>query len=207
MLHIIIGTNIKNRIDKRNKLLEKRTGDIIVLDDMSSDFAGLEKYAFPSLFSVGVPVVHAKDLLGEFSEQLTKELLVTLVNSPTFFILEERALGSNIIKTLEKSGVLVHQEALVKTKSPQTNIFAVTNAVTAKSKKDRWLAYRMALNEHSVEAIAGVLYWKLRSLIEASPKNQIFKNTYTLFMKAQKNSWQKGFSLELAIERAILEQE
>lgn len=213
MLQVIINLDTKARIKKRNDVLGQKTksfiltdGDIISLDDMTTDISGLENYAFPSLFSIVTPVVHGKYLLEQFADQLTKELLSTLVDSPTFFLLEERSLPAVFLKTLEKSGAIVHIEKPIKTISNQSNIFNVTNSITSPSKKDRWLSYRKSLEEHAVEAVMGILYWKLRSLIESSSKNKNYKNIYTSFMKAHKNAWQKGFPLELAIEKVILEQ-
>ena len=208
MLQIIINLNVDVRKKQRDLLLNKNTNvleDIFFLDDMNSDVTALQRYAFPSLFSASVPVVHARFLLEKNSDLLTKELLETLVNSPTFFLLEESSLSTPFLKNLEKSGVIVHNEKPIKSIAKQTTIFNVTNVITSQSKKDKWLSYQKALEEHPVEAIMGILYWKLRSLIDNSPKNETLKDMYSSFMKAHKTAWQKGFPLELAIERAILE--
>ncbi len=205
MLQVIVIANTDERISKRKKLLDSKE-EVIVMDDMSADISALQNYAFPSLFSISVPVVHGRYLIEQYAEQLTKELLNTLVASPTFFLLEEKAVPAAFLKNLEKSGVIVHQEKAVKSVKEQSNIFSVTNVITATSKKDKWLSYQRAVNEHAIEAIMGILYWKLRSLIEAAPKNQTYKDLYSAFMKAHKRSWQKGFPLELAIEKTILNQ-
>ena len=204
MLHIIISTNLEDRISKREKLLSGQ--DPIFLDDMVADFLALEHYAFPSLFSLAKPVIHGRYIIEQYADQINKELLATLVVSPTIFVLEEKSVGSVLIKTLEKAGAFVQQDKPIKAQVKQSNIFNVTNVITSSSKKDRWLSYRKALEEHAVEAIMGILYWKLRSLIETSAKKKVFQDTYTAFMRAHKESWQKGFPLELAIEKAILEQ-
>lgn len=205
MLQIIINTNTDDRILKRDKILTDKI-DLIFLDDMNADISALENYAFPSLFTTSAPVVHGRYLIEQYSEQLDNELIKTLILSPTFFLLEERAVASALIKTLEKSGAIVHLEKPAKSTKAQSNIFNVTAVVTSASKKDKWLSYQKAIEEHAVEAVMGIIYWKLRSLIDASPKNQSYKNMYTAFMKAHKRSWQRGFPLELAIEKAILEQ-
>lgn len=204
MLHIIISTDVDGRISKRKKLT--LTDEVISLDDMSADFLTLENYAFPSLFSLSKPVVHGKYLIEIYPDQIKKELLETLVSSPTLFILEERFIGAPILKILEKFGAIITKDKPTKLESKKTNIFDVTNVVTSSSKKDRWLSYRKALEEHPIEAIMGILYWKLKSLIETSPKKKSFQDIYTAFMEAHKQSWQKGFPLELAIEKAILKQ-
>jgi hypothetical protein len=203
MLQIIVSSSTDERISKRKKLLGTNE-EVIFIDDMNADISVLQNYAFPSLFSVSIPVVHGRYLIEQYSDQLTKELLNTLVSSPTFFLLEEKSIPTTFLKTLEKSGVIVHQEKTVKSTKEQSNIFNVTTVITSSSKKDRWLSYQRAVEEHAIEAVMGILYWKLRSLIEISPKNKTYKDMYSAFMEAHKKSWQKGFPLELAIEKAIL---
>lgn len=204
MLTIIISTNPESRIKKRETLLPKAKEGAVFLDDTTADIRSLEQYAFPSLFSRTLPSVHAKYLIEESRDQVTPELLTTLISSPTFFLLEERTLAAALLKTLEKAGAIIHHDKEVKPKATST-IFAVTGALTAGNKKDRWLSYRNALREHAVEALLGILYWKLRALIESAPKKEEYKTLYRAFMIAQKEAWQKGFPLELALEKVILE--
>jgi hypothetical protein len=205
MLHVIIGTDVDTRIKKRASLVTEKNGEIIVLDDTTSSLVTLEQYIYPSLFSISMPVVHARYLLEEYGEELSKQLLQKMVNSPTIFILEEKGLRAPIIKDIEKEGGLIHHDKPNKQSLKQNTIFAVTNALTATSKKDRWLAYEQARVEHSPEAIIGILYWKLRDLIEKSgSRAQHFSDIYRALMQAHKQSWQKGVPLHLAIEKVIL---
>jgi hypothetical protein len=207
MLQVIISSDIENRKKKRIDVLSQYPDEVIRLSDVEISFSDLENYIFPSLFSEQKPVVHARYLLEEYSNEITKELLSKLVNSPTFFLLEEKALGAQAIKMIEKEGGLIHNEKSKSQIINKSNIFLVTNAITATNKKDRWMAYQNAKQEHAPEALIGILYWKLRGLIEKSPtKAGPFRTFYTNLMNAQKKSWQTGFSLDLAIEKTILEQ-
>lgn len=206
MLTIIIGVDSEARTNKRESILAKHNAEVVAVDDMMSSISELEQYLYPSLFSLSIPIIHGKYLLEEYTEQLTKDLLQKLVISPTVFILEERALAAAIIKTIEKEGgTIFHDKGNKQAVKPNT-IFSVTNALTATSKKDRWLAYRTARNEHAPEALIGILYWKLRDLIEKSgARGSAYKTMYTALMKAHKQAWQKGFALDVAIEKVILE--
>lgn len=204
MLHIIVGTDIDARKKKRDTLTE--VTDVISLDDSVGTFAGLVEYAYPSLFSVGVPVIHAKYLLEKKEDQLRPETILTLITSPTIFILEEYALTAPVKKQFEKHGAHIHEYKETKKGVPPSSIFAVTNAITARSKKDRWLAYQGIVQEHPAEALIGILFWKLRQLIESpSSQRDYYKDLYTQLMLAQKRAWQKGFPLALAIEKVLLE--
>lgn len=210
MIELIIGTDTDLRAKKRSSILHNAI-DVVVLDDMTGSVARLEHYAYPSLFSIGAPVVHAKFLLETSSSELTKELLKTLIGSPTLFILEEHAVIAATVKLIEKEGGIIHQATPIKQVAKPNTIFGVTNAITASSKKERWLAYQKASTEHAPEALIGVLYWKLRQLIETpteknSAKNTQYKELYRALMHAQKEAWQKGFPLSLAIEKVLIQQ-
>jgi hypothetical protein len=208
MVELIIATNTALRIQKRNTLLGSRR-DVIVLDDMTARITHLEEYAYPSLFSLETPVVHAKFLLETSSMELTKDLLQTLVASPTQFVLEERTVGSPVVKLIEKAGGVIYEEKEFKTPPKPNTIFGVTSAITAGAKKDRWIAYQRARADHAPEALIGILYWKLRQLLESpmdknSEKNASYKALYKALMHVQRDAWQRGFPLDLAIEKVIL---
>lgn len=207
MLQVIVSPDINTRAKKRASILSLYKEEVINISDENSSILDLEQYLFPSLFSSGNTVVHARYLLEEYGDLLDKSLLTKLIKSPTFFLLEERILGTPVIKMLEKEGASVFLEKNKSSVVKKGNIFSVTEAITANSKKDRWMAYQKSKLEHSPEALIGILYWKLRDLIEKNPsKSKPFKDLYTKLIKAHKKAWQAGFSLDMAIERAILEQ-
>ncbi len=203
MLSVIVGEHIDDRKKKRAALLGEQ--DVITLDDATSTFELLESYVYPSLFSQTTPVVHAKYLLETVSPDVYTTLIPKLVQSPTVFVLEEYSIGAPLKKMLEKGGATIHHNTqAARSKKPDT-IFSVTRAITAQTKKERWLAYHEALATHAPEAILGILYWKLRQLIEASPKQKItYAPMYSALIHAQKDAWQHGYPLSLAIEKVIL---
>mgnify|MGYP000237549825 CR=1 FL=1 len=207
MIEVIISADLAARTKKRHELLATYRGEIITLDDMSASITRLEEYAYPSLFSVEMPIVHGVYVLEEYGDAITKQLLSTLSASPTIFLFEEKSLPVAFIKTLKKEGGIIHHYKEVKNPSKPSTIFAVTNALTAPNKKERWLAYQKATQEHAAEALIGILYWKLRQLIEKpGPGATQYKAIYRALMDAHKQSWQRGTPLESAIERVILEQ-
>ena len=207
MIEVVICSDKKQRTKKSQQILSKFTGEIIFLDDLSGSLVDLEAYVYPSLFSLNPPVVHATYLMEEGSSQLTKELLKKIISSPTIFLLEERALASTLIKLIEKEGGLIHQLKEEKLLAKANTIFGVADALTLPGKKDRWLAYQKARKEHKAEALIGILYWKLRQLIDKPGATASrYKQIYHKLIQAHKHAWQKGTSLELAIEKVILEQ-
>lgn len=206
MLQVIVSVDFNTREQKRNIEISKYEGNIICLDDTNSTLSSLQEFLYPSLFSENTPFVHGKHLLEEFSNEVTKEILQSLVKSSTIFLLEERIVPMAFIKMIEKEGGIVHQFKTHKQEIKNSDIFSVTGVITSISKKDRWLIYRNALENNPPEALIGILYWKLKDLIsKPSSKNFYFKGIYRKLMHAHKNAWQNGFPLELAIEKVILQ--
>ena len=205
MIEVIVSANKEWRNKQKEKTLSKNIGEVIYLDDSKATIFDLKEYAFPSLFSLGTPIVASSFLLDEYQKDLSTNLLKTLLSSPTLFIFEEIALPKSVIKLLEKEGAIVYEQTEErKTPTPNT-IFSVTHDLTAPHKKDRRLAYQASRQEHSAEALIGILYWKLRQLVESGSNKKHFLDLYKALMLAQKDSWQKGFELDLAIEKVILE--
>lgn len=205
MLHLIVSTNTDFRIKKRNTILKEYAGAVIALDDSLGDLTDLRAYLFPSLFSFETPIVHARFLVEKNQEFVTSSLIKELLASPTVFVLEEQTLPLAVVKMFEKEKATVFHEKDTARKNESNSLFAVTGAITGKTKKERWLTFRQAVALHTGEALIGILYWKLRSLIASTSKNQEYKMLYTRFIHAHKEAWQKGIPLEIAIEKIILE--
>lgn len=205
MLHIIIGTNSDHRKEKRSTLSDGGA-DVVFLDDSISNFSALVEYAYPSLFSLSTPVVHGKYLL-EKNDGVNTETILTLVTSPTIFILEEMAMTAPVKKQFEKHGAHLHEiKESKKTVSGGSTIFSVTHAITALNKKDRWMAYQESVKDHAPEALIGILFWKLRQLLDTpSKQTKQYQTLYSALMDAQRRAWQRGFPLSLAIEKVLLE--
>ena len=205
MIELIVGVDTSSRIKKRQEFIPSDCEDVIVLDDINSDLLELERFVYPSLFSLNTPIVHAKYLIESSGAEVVTKILKTLISSPTRFILEERSVSSTIIKMIEKEGGIVHQDNKIKSTAKPSTIFAITNILTITNKKERWLIYQKAKEEHAVEALIGILYWKLRDLIASSTANTKYKEMYRALMEAHKKAWQLGTPLEIAIEKVILE--
>ena len=206
MIEIIVGIDKDLRTKKRQEVLANFVGEVISLSDIDGSLSTLETYIYPSLFSVIPPVVLATYLIEDEEPGLTKEFLKKVISSPTVFILEEKSLPAALVKLVEKEGGFVHQTKGEKKVAKISTIFNVADALILQSKKERWLAYQKARGEHSAEAIVGILYWKLRQLVEGTRADSSrYKEMYRNLIQAHKTAWQKGFPLELAIEKVILE--
>lgn len=180
--------------------------DVLHYDDTYGVLADLEQYLFPSLFTIATPIVHVKFMLTE-SDALRTELLKKLLASPTLFLFEEIMAPAPLIALFKKSGAVVYTAEKKAVQKKEEGIFAATKALTAPDKKSRWLAYRAALTEHPIEAIVGILYWKVRDLAtkSTSEKNK-YNALYQKLLLAHTRAWESGAPLELMIEKVILTQ-
>ncbi len=183
--------------------------EVIVLDDTFMSVADLEQYLYPSLFVINAPLVHVRFILDTKEKDLTPVLIKKLLASPTIFVLEELSLSKPFITSLKKQGVEVHLDeakpSSAKVSAGKGNLFGVTNLVTMPNKKDRWMAYQAAIAEYPIEAILGMLYWKVRDMVlkERDP-NGSYHTLYTKLLEAHSLAWQEGTPLVLAIEKTLL---
>jgi hypothetical protein len=177
-------------------LKEWKESEPIMLDDTTATFADLEGYCYPSLFSLSVPIVHAKYLLPTAVAQFNTTLVKNLSASPTVFLFEEFALATPIATAAKKYGAIVHVGEKVSKKKSEDMFGTVSGILTARDKKSRWMAYRSVLDQQPIEAFIGILYWKAR---------QMNSGVYEKLLDAQARAWQTGAPLELLIEKVLLE--
>ncbi|HWC57543.1 MAG TPA: hypothetical protein VG621_01125 [Candidatus Paceibacterota bacterium] len=181
--------------------------ELIVYDDTYGTLAELEQYAYPSLFNAVAPMVLVKFMLTDTIEAPSLPFLKKLLASPTTFIFEELTVASSVVTAFKKAGAVVEVDEKRPSAKKEAPLFSVTGCITAADKKTRWMTYRSALETYAVEAIVGVLYWKVRDLIAKQPhiRNR-YRVLYEALITAHMQAWEKGIPLELAIERVILEQ-
>jgi hypothetical protein len=207
MLTIIVADTKPFRASRIAELMKTYgTTEVIMLDDTLSTIGDLEQYLYPSLFTLTPPVVHTRFILDAKEKELTPLLIKKLLSSPTIFILEEITLPKPFITSLKKAGVEVHTS----TENPaqqavKNNLFAVTALVTMANKKDRWLAYQQAIAQYPIEAILGMLYWKVRDMVlKEKNADGPYHVLYTKLLEAHATAWQQGTPLALAIEKVLL---
>lgn len=208
MLFLIVSdTQLFRRTHTEGVVLSLPESEVLIYDDTYGKVADLEQYLYPSLFSLAPPVIHLKFMLNQEADSVTSIFLKKLLASPTIFIFEELSLPSPMVTLFKKTGAIVHLEHKLPTVKKEGDIFLVTKALTNPDKKSRWMAYRAALIDHSIEAIIGILYWKVRDL---ATKNTADKERYmTLYKKllaAHARAWETGTPLELMIEKVLLTQ-
>ncbi|HVY36065.1 MAG TPA: hypothetical protein VG982_02195 [Candidatus Paceibacterota bacterium] len=205
MLFLLIGENRDDRKTKLGEIIQELPeSEIVPLDDTTTTAEALEQYLYPSLFSIATPIVHAKFVLSSAETTLGSDFFKKLSASPTVFIFEELALPAPVVTAMKKSGALVHATGTVKAKKEGGDIFSIAGAIVGKDKKSRWMAYRAALATHPIEAILGILYWKVRTLAEKGVPGNEYEVLYRRLLDAHTRSWQTNAPLDALIEKVIL---
>jgi hypothetical protein len=205
MFTIIVSDTKSYRADLINALLkEYADSEVIRLDDTLSTVEALEQYLYPSLFTLTSPLVHGRFILDAKEKDLSTVLLKKLIASPTIFILEELALSKPFITSIKKHGAIVHAQEAAK-KAEKESLFNQVSFITMPSKKDRWMAYQAVIEKYPIEAVLGLLYWKVRDVaLKEKDVNGQYHQLYSALLAAHAKAWQEGTPLSLAIEKTLL---
>lgn len=205
MLYLIVADNKPYRTSRASEIIAAfPNSEIISVDDAMLALEELEQFLHPSLFVADVPIIHARFLLE--GKDIGAAFAKQLVASPTVFLFEELGMPAATMAALKKYGATVHAGEKTKAKKPADDIFAATACITAKDKKSRWLAYRSAVAKQPIEAILGILYWKVRTLAAKEGNGGAYAKLYGDMLEAQSRAWRTGASLEALIEKVILMQ-
>lgn len=181
-----------------------KQSDVVMIDDAVSSLADLEHYLYPSLFSATTPVVHAQFMLENNVAEMTALFAKRLAASPTVFIFEEFSLPAPALTLLKKHGAIVHAQSASKIGKKGPDLFALASAIIAPNKKDAWINYQAAIALQPIEALLGIMYWKVRDMMIKTKKEE-YKTLYENLLRAHTKAWQTNTPLELMIEKVLLQ--
>ena len=122
-----------------------------------------------SLFGEAVAVkldqVLANDLLKEYILAHLKDFSSSL---NVFALLEEKIAAESLVPFKEEGIEIVRSLSDTKGK-PEFTIFALSDALSVRDKRTLWVRYTEAKNTgESPEAMAGVLFWQLKTILLAA---------------------------------------
>ncbi len=205
MIILVVADRKEFRATRIGEVLTQAAeSEVLMHDEMDGTVADLERYLYPSLFSITPPLIHVKFMIASDPEMVQISFLKKLAASPTVFIFEEMTLSSPLVTVFKKSGAILHTEGKEKSIKRGPDMFTtIASIITAPDKKSRWMAYRRALDEHAVEAIMGIMYWKVRDMAAKGNRERNL-DLYKKMLAAHARAWQTGVPLELMIEKVLL---
>lgn len=156
-------------------------------------------------------VAHTLILDGILSDALTKESFATLVphcaESETDVIMIEGALDATNKRLLEKHGAKLSQHDAPKERAERAD-FSLAQSFADKKRAAAWVAYERALLLGTApEAIHGMVFWKLKQIINGNTHRSresvraLLPDAAELPLIAR----ERGVELEYALERFLLE--
>ena len=202
MIYILAGGDTKNK-GIYIKELTANSESFFVRDE-NMDRALIMSYCYNvNLFNLSSSII-MDNVLGTDEINLKKEDLEFLKKSETIFIFKEDKLLKTLQDKYKKYGeIKIFEDKKIFTKE-KFNVFGITDAYARKDKIGTWSLYNKALEEGiEPENIAGVLFWKVKSMILANT-NEISKKELkkqlseivTLYHKAHKGELDFSLGLE-----------
>jgi DNA polymerase III delta subunit len=164
MIHILAGTDTVRR-SARARALTGASEPVVIQASEASENLLMSYAASVSLFGAS-PAIIAENLLAESGMTLSKELLLALQESATIFILLEDKLLASAEKKYAKYASIERFDQKKAASAPKVNTFAIADAFGRGDKVGAWMLYREAVEAGiEPEAISGILFWKIKSLI------------------------------------------
>jgi hypothetical protein len=202
MIHILVGGDTKSKSIYIKELTGKGEVFFIPANQLSKDI--LMSYSNNvSLFNES-PSIILENILNEDILLLSPEETTSLKESKTIFIIKEDKLLTPLQKKFKKYGdIKIFEEKKVVSKE-KFNIFSLTDAYAGRDKIKTWVLFNNAvLSGIEGEAIAGVLFWKIKTMILNG--NRLFSkeelkhqssNIVSLYHKAHRGESDFNISLE-----------
>lgn len=206
MIYILVGgdTNKKNLYVKN--LTKGCEVFFIPSSELSKDII-FNHSSSMSLFGSS-PVVVTDGVFSEKVFDFTADELSLLKESKTVFIFKEDKLTASDQKKYKKYGVVeIFEEKKIKT-IQKFNTFSITDSFANRDKVGTWILYRKGIEEGiSAEAIAGILFWKIKTMIMGNSRNftkeELIKQSSSIVSLYHKSHLGEG-DLVISLEQFIL---
>ncbi|MFA7000455.1 MAG: hypothetical protein WC241_05115 [Candidatus Paceibacterota bacterium] len=202
MIYILVGNNIKAKSLHIKELTINRESFLINDSDLDKDL--IMNYANNvSLFNES-PAVILEEVLNEGVIAFSNEELNSLTESKTLFIFKEDKMSVINQKKYKKYGEIKVFEEKKTASKENFNIFNIADAFASRDKILAWTLFHKGINQGvEPEAIAGILFWKIKMMILSS--SRIFNkdelkhqssNIVSLYHKAHRGECDFSISLE-----------
>jgi DNA polymerase III delta subunit len=170
MITLIYGNDTKSKSIEINKISKGVIPLVIPTKQISKDLV-LSYASQSSLFGDKQTIV-MDNALNESDVVFDDELLQILKDSETQFIFNEDAITATELKKYKKYFDKEIKHELEKVVVKKGNPFDIANAFGAKDKIKAWTLYVSIIEGgEAPEAVAGMLFWKIKTLLSGySPK-------------------------------------
>ena len=136
--------------------------------------------------------------------------LSDIAESPNIFVMLEATLPKRHLLAITEAAEKVESHEKGEEQKEKFNIFALTDALGKRDKKNLWVLYQQAILEGIVpEQINGMLFWKVKSLLVSPYPNREWskdelKKLSAQFVTIYHDAHRGLHDFEIALERMIL---
>lgn len=215
MISVFYGDDADARRDAVSLFIKNITSDhetlVAQFDDSNWSPRTIMSYSeSQGLFATTYVVVLNQVLEDKDKFAFVQESLDLLVSSKNYFIFVESKMNKDILKPFEKAKADIKKFQLEKKPKVSSNAFALADAFANKDKKNAWVLFTNAMaREESPEAIAGMLFWKIKTMIvsgrtrpfEKAELQQCSRDLIGLYHAARREN---GAELSVLLEQFIL---
>ncbi|MDD5068907.1 MAG: hypothetical protein PHS53_01720 [Candidatus Pacebacteria bacterium] len=214
MFYLFYGTDRDASRAKRNATLlgaQKKRPDAEVFSMDGEDFSASKLQEF--IGSAGLfekKFIVCVDRIAENKEflEILVEKLPEMKETENLFLILEGKLDAKTLEKYKKYAFKIDQFEEKKFEKPKFNVFALSDAFGRRDAKGLWALYLKALEEESApEAIAGMLFWKIKTLVLSGSNrySQAELEKYSSDLVSLYHDSHRGIhEFEIALERFVL---
>lgn len=215
MIYFYHGVDVEKvkqkSIELANSLNKKRPDAFFLkIDEENFDVSKLEEYTSnQGLFvSKGILLLDRLCAKKENKEDFLDNLKLIAESENIFIIVEgklDKVTISKIEKKSEKTVVFDLPEKSLKSNGLEFNAFALADAFGRGNKKESWVLYRKAIDRgEAVEAIHGMIFWKVKTMILNGVGGNDLHKTLENLIDIYHESRRGKYELETKLEEIIL---
>lgn len=164
MIYILIGEDTKNKNEYIRGLTVGRENFLLPSNDL--DLSVLMNHASNNSLFGENPVVIVENILKDENLNFSKDQWAYLKDSKTVFIFKEDKLLASEQKKYKSYGEIKIFENKKILSTNKFNVFSITDSFANRDKVNTWILYGEAIERGiEPEAIAGILFWKIKKMI------------------------------------------
>lgn len=207
MLYLFYGTDRNKALAKAlliidKKLEEKKDAMIFKVDqenltqDLLSELCGSQGL-FEQKF-----IVHLKDVFqDELSKSVILKFLKDIKESENVFIWTEGSILKKDLTKIEKHTDKVWEHVAKEKLEVKENIFAITNHLLARDKKNLWIEFQNLRKVFAAEEIHGTLFWAFKNVALAAKSKNVEESGLKPFVYSNSKKALTKFSQEEVDEK------
>lgn len=205
MIYLYTGNDQKNKIVSIKKNFKKYE-IVFLLGDSAKKEMVLDYIQSNNLFGEPKAVV-VENFLKENTFSVDELEMMKKSDTP-FFFMEDKMLVAEEKKYKKYTEVIEKFEVKELKSAPAYNVFAITDAFASKDKIGAWSLYLSAIeNEAQPEAISGILFWKIKTMMMTGSKNfskENLKQMSSSLVDVYHRSHMGEIDMKIGLEQFIL---